>query len=258
MSIDDDDEATRILPSHAPKAGSPAQRTEIAPERTEIAPPAGSFDPDGDATVIRPRRRRRRRRRGACRPRRAATCCRSASIWASSRSSSVIGEGGFGIVYLACDHSLDRTVALKEYMPSSLAHARRHARRCRSRSERHRETFEAGLKSFVNEARLLAQFDHPVAGQGVPLLGGERHRLHGDAVLRGHHAARTRSRAMGAPPDEAWLTRAAGAADRGARGDPRRAVLSPRHRARQRDPAAGRPAGRCCSTSAPRAASSAT
>ena len=29
------------------------------------------------------------------------------------------------------------------------------------KSERHRETFDAGLKSFVNEARLLASFDHP-------------------------------------------------------------------------------------------------
>jgi len=29
------------------------------------------------------------------------------------------------------------------------------------RSERHTEAFEAGLRSFVEEARLLAQFDHP-------------------------------------------------------------------------------------------------
>ena len=29
------------------------------------------------------------------------------------------------------------------------------------RAERHKATFDAGLKSFINEARLLAQFDHP-------------------------------------------------------------------------------------------------
>ena len=33
----------------------------------------------------------------------------------------LIGEGGFSFVYLAKDHSLERIVALKEYMPASLA-----------------------------------------------------------------------------------------------------------------------------------------
>ena len=33
----------------------------------------------------------------------------------------VLGVGGFGIVYLAWDHSLERRVALKEYMPSALS-----------------------------------------------------------------------------------------------------------------------------------------
>jgi serine/threonine protein kinase len=72
----------------------------------------------------------------------------------------LIGEGGFGIVYLARDTQLGRVVALKEYMPSSLA-LRGAGHEVSVRSARHRETFELGLRSFVNEAQLLASFDHP-------------------------------------------------------------------------------------------------
>ena len=74
--------------------------------------------------------------------------------------SALLGEGGFGIVYLATDHSLQRRVALKEYMPSALA-ARGGGSQVQVKSQRYRETFDAGLKSFINEARLLAKFDHP-------------------------------------------------------------------------------------------------
>lgn len=74
--------------------------------------------------------------------------------------SALLGEGGFGIVYLATDHSLQRRVALKEYMPSALA-ARAGGSQVQVKSQRYRETFDAGLKSFINEARLLAKFDHP-------------------------------------------------------------------------------------------------
>ncbi|WP_426209065.1 protein kinase domain-containing protein [Massilia sp. TWP1-3-3] len=72
----------------------------------------------------------------------------------------LLGEGGFGIVYLAYDSSLERHVALKEYMPSAFA-SRTLLSEVRVKSERHLETFQAGLRSFVNEARMLAQFDHP-------------------------------------------------------------------------------------------------
>ncbi|MBL8276488.1 MAG: protein kinase [Pelomonas sp.] len=115
----------------------------------------------------------------------------------------VLGEGGFGIVYLARDHALERMVALKEYMPAALA-LRGEASQVRVRSERHRDTFEAGLKSFINEARLLAQFDHPslvkvyrfweangTAFMVMPFVEGR--------TLKETLKARTE------PPDEAWL-----------------------------------------------------
>jgi len=73
----------------------------------------------------------------------------------------LIGEGGFGIVYLAYDHSLQRRVAIKEYMPSAMASRSAHSPTVVVKSDRHADTFKVGLKSFVNEARLLARFDHP-------------------------------------------------------------------------------------------------
>jgi serine/threonine protein kinase len=72
----------------------------------------------------------------------------------------VLGEGGFGIVYLAFDRALRRTIAIKEFMPSVLA-MRGTDGAVILRAERHKNTFRSGLKSFINEARLLAQFDHP-------------------------------------------------------------------------------------------------
>jgi serine/threonine protein kinase len=72
----------------------------------------------------------------------------------------LLGAGGFGIVYLVYDQLLQRHVALKEYLPAAFALREATGRVC-PRSERDAEAFDIGLRSFVNEARLLAQFDAP-------------------------------------------------------------------------------------------------
>ncbi|MDO5288569.1 MAG: serine/threonine-protein kinase [Pseudomonadota bacterium] len=72
----------------------------------------------------------------------------------------VLGEGGFAIVYRAWDESLRRIVAIKEFMPGSLA-TRTPDGRMMAREARLQDSLAHGLQSFLSEARLLAQFDHP-------------------------------------------------------------------------------------------------
>ena len=72
----------------------------------------------------------------------------------------LLGFGGFGMVYRGYDHSLQRAVAIKEYMPSALV-ARAANQALSARSAADSQTFQSGLKSFIAEARLLARFDHP-------------------------------------------------------------------------------------------------
>ncbi len=72
----------------------------------------------------------------------------------------IVGEGGFGIVYLAYEATLDRTVAIKEYLPSSIA-GRTGNQSVMVRSQLNTNAFTTGLKNFLREAQLLARFSHP-------------------------------------------------------------------------------------------------
>jgi serine/threonine protein kinase len=72
----------------------------------------------------------------------------------------LIGIGGFGIVYRADDTLLHRKVAIKEYMPTSMA-SRADGATVSVRSEAYTVDFETGKRSFINEARMLAKFKHP-------------------------------------------------------------------------------------------------
>ena len=115
----------------------------------------------------------------------------------------VLGVGGFGIVYLARDHSLERDVALKEYMPSALA-VRGQGPQITVRSGALSETYAVGLRSFINEARLLAKFDHPSLVKVYRFWEDNATAYMVMPYLQGRTLREAR-RAMGAPPDEAWI-----------------------------------------------------
>jgi hypothetical protein len=72
----------------------------------------------------------------------------------------VIGQGGFGITYLAQDRQLERQVAIKEYFPRGLAQ-RNGATAVVTPSESDKPAYQHNLQRFVEEARTLARFDHP-------------------------------------------------------------------------------------------------
>ncbi len=115
----------------------------------------------------------------------------------------VLGVGGFGIVYLAFDHALEREVAVKEYMPAALA-GRTETMHVSLRSQSDAETFALGLKSFVNEARLLARFDHPSLLKVHRFWEGNGTAYMAMPVMRGRTVKEVRA-GMTQPPDEAWL-----------------------------------------------------
>lgn len=115
----------------------------------------------------------------------------------------LIGEGGFGVVYQAYDHLLQRRVALKEYLPASLA-ARGQHQSVVLRSQRHADSYAKGLESFINEARLLARFDHPALVKVHRFWQANETAY----LVMPYYAGPTLKAAMQArpaPPDESWI-----------------------------------------------------
>ncbi|WP_313301618.1 protein kinase domain-containing protein [Diaphorobacter sp.] len=115
----------------------------------------------------------------------------------------LLGVGGFGMVYQAFDHSLLRFVAIKEYMPAALA-GRAQGRSVWVRSQSDESSFKVGLSSFVEEARLLAQFDHPSLVK-VFRFWEDNHTAYMVMPLYTGMTLKQARTHMRTPPSEEWL-----------------------------------------------------
>lgn len=72
----------------------------------------------------------------------------------------VLGQGGFGLTYLAHDRQLKRTVAIKECFVAEIA-VRELDGKVRPRSSLDEKMVAWGLDRFLQEAQTLARFKHP-------------------------------------------------------------------------------------------------
>ena len=69
-----------------------------------------------------------------------------------------LGAGGFSVVYLARDETLDKLFAIKEYFPPQFAHRRGDTVRANPGEA---DNFTWGKARFIDDAKYLARFDHP-------------------------------------------------------------------------------------------------
>jgi serine/threonine protein kinase len=72
----------------------------------------------------------------------------------------VLGRGNVGVTYQAHDCNLERTVAIKEYLPVDLA-ARDNGVFVQPSDSRDEDAYHIGVEAFLDEARVLAKLDHP-------------------------------------------------------------------------------------------------
>lgn len=117
----------------------------------------------------------------------------------------VLSADDFGIVYLALDQSLQRQVAIKEYLPTMLAR-RRADLNVALRAGEYAPAFNEGLRAFMRESETLSRINHP------SLLDVTRAwETHGTAYrMMPFYSGQPISEVLptlAQPPDEPWLRR---------------------------------------------------
>ncbi len=70
----------------------------------------------------------------------------------------ILGQGGFGITYLAWDYQLDIKVAIKEYLPDGMAARLPGTTLVSVFTGEKKDNFDYGAECFLDEARVLAKF----------------------------------------------------------------------------------------------------
>lgn len=74
----------------------------------------------------------------------------------------VVGAGGFGVVYRAWDNTLEKMVAIKEYYPATLVSRVPGEKRVYIYAKKREKEYRVGMDRFLEEARNMARFSaHP-------------------------------------------------------------------------------------------------
>ncbi len=115
----------------------------------------------------------------------------------------VLGVGGFGITYLGKDTTLNLKVAIKEYLPNELA-LRDDNYNVLPKSADCEETYNWGLDRFLQEARLLARFNHPNIVRVLRFFEANS-TAYMMMQYEDGESLEEKLKKLGGPPDEAYL-----------------------------------------------------
>ncbi|MBR3927291.1 MAG: serine/threonine protein kinase [Akkermansia sp.] len=73
----------------------------------------------------------------------------------------IIGSGGFGITYLAENQITEKRVVIKENYPVECCFRDMSSHRVNPSGTKYKESYDKALASFLNEAKVLANLNHP-------------------------------------------------------------------------------------------------